>query len=96
MCEQSVFVNRTFQECSVDMADIRRRKGEVGDHSDEKLEQQQYSGADSSDHVSFYHNCFSRHIHSLIANIPKFCGFFYLIRYFNNFIIITCQRHNDL
>lgn len=39
------------------MADIRRRKGDVGDLSHEKQEQQ-LSGADSSDHVSFNHNCF--------------------------------------
>lgn len=36
------------------MADVRRRKSEVGDHLDEKPEQH-HSGADSSDHVSFYH-----------------------------------------
>lgn len=51
------------------MADIRRRKGEVGDNLDDKSDQQN-SGADSSDHVRFFvFFFFLVYVHSLITNI---------------------------
>lgn len=50
------------------MADIRRRKGEVGDNLDDKSDQQN-SGADSSDHVRFFVYFFLVYVHSLITNI---------------------------
>lgn len=47
------------------MADIRRRK-----FDDDKPEI--FSGADSSDHVSFFFvNIFGLYVHSLITNIAK-------------------------
>lgn len=56
------------------MADIRRRKGEVGDNLDDKSDQQN-SGADSSDHVRIFLKEFFFmlvfYVHSLITNMPK-------------------------
>lgn len=48
------------------MADVRRRKGEVGDHLEEK--QEQHNSGDSSDHVSFFK---SSHVYSLISEHTK-------------------------